>query len=379
MPHIWLKNPNIDNLSSKEVIFCGTNDYDETLIALNFKNLNFALVLKRKDNRYLLKYDKPSRPSDTMLLKEAISFIASKLGGEIVSDNTKGGKNYSLENLIEPECFDIKSFENKKIFIEIGFGSGLHLENLAKNNKDNAYIGIEIYKPAIYKFLNRCNLNNVHNAYAIDEDARVFLDTLPYSSLDGIYVHFPVPWPDAPHRRVWSKEFLNASLNVLKENGFVHLRTDDKEYFEFAKEVANDLNLNYEFAVNEPLEIVSKYEARWQRQNKDIYDLVVLNRQVVNCDKSAYNFTFEQLPDFEKTVAKDGILVACKKPYIDLIGNKVYKVAFGATNKPKMYYVFVKDSRAFYWPKEPLLSDTNIKAHQILKEEIGSINSCARA
>ena len=113
MPHIWLKNPNIENLQNEDIVFCGTNDHNETLIALNFRNLEFALLLKRKNDRYLLKNNKPSRPSDTMLLKEALSSVAGKLGGEIVSDNTKGGKSYSLENLIEPESFDIKRFENK--------------------------------------------------------------------------------------------------------------------------------------------------------------------------------------------------------------------------------------------------------------------------
>ncbi|MEY4504040.1 MAG: tRNA m7G46 methyltransferase [Pseudomonadota bacterium] len=379
MPHIWLKNPIIDAIKSERVTFCGINEHNDTLIAINFDGLEFALSLKQKNEKWLLKYDKPSRPSDTKILKDALRFVAKELNGEILSDNTAGNKSYALQGLIEPNSFDAEQFLNKSVFAEIGFGSGVHLQNLAANNPQNSYIGVEIYKPAIYKFLNRCALDGIKNAYAIDEDARVFFETLPYSFLDGLYVHFPVPWPDAPHRRVWSMEFVEAAIKVVKDRGFIHLRTDDKEYFEFAKEVVNELGLSYEFAINEPLEVVSKYEARWQRQNKDIYDLVIINSISVNCEKKAYNFAFENLPILDKTVVRDGILVSSKSPYIAKNGDQICKVAFGATNRPKIYYIKFKNNKAFYWPKEPLHSVSNAKAHEILKEHIGSINSSARA
>jgi tRNA (guanine-N7-)-methyltransferase len=305
MPHIWLKDPDVNLLSAKETIFCGVNEHNEYLIALNFAGLEFALSLKPKGDKWLLKYDKGTRISHTPTLKQALNFVASRLNCQILFDNTIARKTYILNGLLESNSFDPLDFDGKKVFAEIGFGSGLFLENLALNNPQNSYIGVEIYKPSINKFLNRCQLNGINNTYAIDEDARIFFETLPAEFLDGLYVHFPVPWPDAPHRRVWSKEFVGAALGALKTDGFIHLRTDDFGYYEFAKDVVSSMGLQFKTYVNEQLDTVSKYEARWQRQNKNIFDIYVYRPNEINCAKISYNFEFKEQPKENNTIIKE--------------------------------------------------------------------------
>jgi len=366
MPHIWLKNPNVNAMRCDKIIFCGTNDHQETLIALNFKGAQFALSLKQKNVNWLLKYNKSTRPSDTTLLKEALKFIAVELNGEIIFDNTQNSKTYTLDGLLDASDFDPSIFVDKKVFAEIGFGSGTHLQNIAANNPKNAYIGVEIYKPAINKFLNRCALEGVKNVYAIDEDARIFFEILPREFLDGIYVHFPVPWPEAAYRRVWSKEFVNCAFACLKEGGFIHLRTDDKEYFEFAVALSKELGLEYNFAINDELDVVSKYEARWQRQNKDIFDFILYKPNGINCAKVSYNFSFNETPSLVGAISQDELFVSVKSPYVAANGDKMLKVALGAVNRPKVYLIKIDDSGATYWPKAPLGSSANAMAHNIL-------------
>lgn len=366
MPHIWLKNPKIDSIKSNQITFLGINEYKEYLISLDFNELEFALSLKPKDTRWLLKYDKCTRPSHTQTLKNALRFVANELECEILFDNTSSDKTFELSGLLHSNSFDPSIFNSKKVFAEIGFGSGLFLQNLAINNPQNIYIGVEIYKPSINKFLNRCYIEGITNVYAIDEDARIFFEILPQNFLDGLYVHFPVPWPDAPHRRVWSKDFLSAAFKALKFGGFIHLRTDDIGYYKFAKNMLISLGLSFNEYTNAAMDTVSKYEARWQRQNKDIFDIYVYRPNEINCDKMSYNFEFKKIPTVSDTVVKDGVVVSPKSPYISKNGDKVLKVALGAVNRPKVYLIKVTNTSVSYWPKPPLESKFNAIAHEIL-------------
>ena len=89
-------------------------------------------------------------------------------------------------------------------------------------------------------------------------------------------MHFPVPWNKKPHRRVFCKAFLQESLRVLDDNGLLHLRSDDEIYFRDALNLALSYkHINLQVQKNHKNAIVSKYEARWERQNKDIFDLKI--------------------------------------------------------------------------------------------------------
>ena len=43
-----------------------------------------------------------------------------------------------------------------------------------------------------------------------------------------------MPWDKKPHRRVINEDFINESVRVLKRDGFLHLRTDSDNYFNYS-------------------------------------------------------------------------------------------------------------------------------------------------
>ena len=180
-------------------------------------------------------------------------------------------------------------------FLEIGFGSGRHILHLAQKHPTAKIIGLEIYRPAISQVLRQIDILGLQNLYLASIDARVLCEVLPAKCLDRIYLHFPVPWDKNPQRRVLSAQFLGNAIRALKDDGFFELLTDSAEYFAFAKALAK----GYKFKAEEGAEgeVVSKYEARWRRQEKVIYKLCiypacgnsVLGMQFRTCEKSQNN------------------------------------------------------------------------------------------
>lgn len=214
-----------------------------------------------------------------------------------------------------------------KIFLEIGFGSGRHILHLAKQNPNDIFIGLEVHTPSIEQVLKNIAISNLENLFILHFDARVLLEILPSNSLDCIFLHFPVPWNNSPSRRVFSEHFLALALRVLKKGGILELKTDDEIYFKDALNISKNhqnppnkkskalakiarkmtiqssVQTSQDFANNDfyqdaqtnatttiddspksstkdstqvlSSQIISKYQARWLRQNKDIFTLKV--------------------------------------------------------------------------------------------------------
>ena len=160
----------------------------------------------------------------------------------------------------------------RKISIEIGFGSGRHLLDLALENQGEIFLGVEIYRPAIRQVLGQIRRLNLQNLFVIHADCRALFETLPPQFFSRVYLHFPIPWEKCPARRVFSEDFLRQTLRILRQGGFLELRTDSEIYFLDALEIAQRFaTVRVETSQNEALKIKSKYEARWLRQEKDIF------------------------------------------------------------------------------------------------------------
>lgn len=182
------------------------------------------------------------------------------------------------------------------IILEIGFGSGRHILHVARANPNALVLGLEIHTPSIEQVLRQIEILGLSNLYLSRLDARIFLQALPPRALRQIYIHFPVPWNSAKHRRVLSAALLKQVLRALDSGGELEFRTDDREYFSDVLGLAHALEsaskslestpessaldsapkaLCVRHSINESQAITSKYEARWLRQSKDIYTIVM--------------------------------------------------------------------------------------------------------
>ena len=131
---------------------------------------------------------------------------------------------------------------DKKICIEIGMGKGDFISNMAKLNSDNVYIGIELSPQVLalaIKKLNRFEEENgisLKNLYFMSFDALKLLDYFSENQVDVLYLNFSDPWPKKRHtkRRLTYKDFLENYKKVLKKDGIIEFKTDNRGLFEYS-------------------------------------------------------------------------------------------------------------------------------------------------
>lgn len=131
---------------------------------------------------------------------------------------------------------------DKKICMEIGMGKGDFISNMAKFNPDNVYIGIELSPQVLalaIKKLNRFEEENgisLKNLYFMSFDALKLLDYFSENQVDVLYLNFSDPWPKKRHtkRRLTYKDFLENYKKVLKKDGIIEFKTDNRGLFEYS-------------------------------------------------------------------------------------------------------------------------------------------------
>lgn len=174
------------------------------------------------------------------------------------------------------------------IHIEIGMGKGKFLNQLAKENPDINYIGIEKYSSVLIRAIEKRkeleeNNNSLKNLCFIRFDADFITDIFDKDEIDRIYLNFSDPWPKDRHakRRLTSKEFLAKYDTFLKPTGEVIFKTDNRLLFDFSlEEVTNagwilknstfDLH-NSEYAKGN---IMTEYEEKFSSLGNPIHRLV---------------------------------------------------------------------------------------------------------
>lgn len=356
------------------------NIKEERLIATKVDEDEFFLLLKEEEGRVLLKTDKVTRPSATHIAHKALLAYAKVANLEIISSNVpEKSQNIHLQEMSALK--DISFFANnfsdtREIRVEVGFGSGRHLLHQASQNRDILFIALEIHRPSLEQVLKQINIQNLDNIYLLDYDARLFIEMLESNSVGAIYVHFPVPWDKKPHRRVISLAFVNEAKRVLKVGGTLELRTDSKEYYDYSYETMLSFErCELHIHKNRDLVVSSKYEDRWKKMQKNIYDLSLINNETSPVLKSIGDFDeidvllepseVEKLYKFVKRF--DEGFVNFERFYT-LSDGVMFRLALGSYERVEHLYLILRDQKATYFPRLPLKSKANILAHRHIKE-----------
>ena len=353
---------------------------DDELLGVEHGGEEFLLQIKPDVKATLLKYDKVTRPLKVNLLKEALDKVSKELNLEILSSNiaTSNTKSaLSSEYFKKIEDFENITYPKEKISVEVGFGSGRHLLHQAKKNPDTLFIGIEIHTPSAQQVLKQIELQELDNIWVVNYDARLFLEMLPSNVCEQIFVHFPVPWDKKPQRRVISRSFVDESMRVLRVGGRLELRTDSDKYFWYALETFFSVpKVEVEVRKNEALEVTSKYEARWKRQEKDIYDVYVKCTQDSEPKVLSVDFNFnivkyrkgleEELP--KKAMVFDGYFVHFERLYKTEDEKLLVKCAFGSFDRPEHKYIILDKTSCRYFVSPPVKTAVNYEAHKKIME-----------
>jgi len=191
----------------------------------------------------------------------------------------KFGIDYSEQQLDLERIFDRTS---EKI-LEIGFGNGDSLWQMANASPEKDFIGIEVHRPGVGHLLHLVETSDNTNLRIISYDAiDVLINQIKNNSLDRIQLFFPDPWHKKKHhkRRIVQDEFANLVAKKLKPGGIFHLATDWENYSEYMQEVLNR-NDNFENLsedntfVPKPIERpTTKFETRGKKLGHGVWDML---------------------------------------------------------------------------------------------------------
>jgi tRNA (guanine-N7-)-methyltransferase len=379
MPHFLASEidkvdfPKVSNGFEFQEIFTSSG---ESLISTLYQNKKFFLRQILKNGNIMVKGDQYTRPAPVSILKNAIKAYWEVSNAKVTFENLSDKKIQKQDDKFK----DIKYFLNDfkfedDIFIEVGFGSGRHLLAQAKANPNVTLIGLEIHTPSIEKVLRQIHLENINNVLVLNYDARLFLELVESNSINKIFVHFPVPWDKKEHRRVYSKEFISEASRALKVGGRLELRTDSPNYYEYVKGLFLDMNINIDIKKNEETIVSSKYEDRWKKQKKDIYDMIFTNQNQDEKLDLDYDFSFDELKSFheikelsKKPMIFDGFVIHFQDFYTFDDSKGLVKLSFGDFNKIEHQYIFVDGCNSAYYQDLPVPSKKLFLAHKKLNE-----------
>jgi len=386
MPHLHIDKfktiefPKTQDGISFNFLAKNPNHEEEKLISATMDGDDFFLLVSEKDDRSLLKSDKLTRPASTYNVHKALLAYAKCAQLNVIESNVPDvAKNVHLEEntaLKNIEYFASGFKTDKEIRVEVGFGSGRHLLHQAAENPNILFIGIEIHRPSIEQVLKQVSIQNLDNLLVLDYDARLFMELIPSNIVGKVYVHFPVPWDKKPHRRVISTSFIEEARRVLKVGGQLELRTDSENYYAYSYETFINFNKTVlHINKNKDIAVSSKYEDRWKKMEKNIYDITMINEEDSNALELIGNFDFlkvslsdEKLQELHsKTKRFEGGFIHFERVYT-LEDGVMLRISMGSFDRPEHLYLIVRGKEASYYPAQPLKSKSNLTAHKFLDE-----------
>lgn len=127
---------------------------------------------------------------------------------------------------------------NQPIRIEIGMGKGKFIHTMAKEHPEVNFIGIEKYSSVLLRAIQKMEAEELPNLKFIRMDAEDIAKVFARGEVDRIYLNFSDPWPKDRHakRRLPSREFLARYDVILKKDGILEFKTDNRALFDFAVE-----------------------------------------------------------------------------------------------------------------------------------------------
>jgi len=207
--------------------------------------------------------------------------------------NIKGAKEAIASSaMVAQEPQELKGkwreeFKNDNpIYIEVGMGKGQFIMELARQNPQINYLGIEMYQSVLLRALQKAEkAEALPNLLFICMDARMLPEVFGEGEIDRIYLNFSDPWPKDRHakRRLTSHEFLERYDKILTEYGQIEFKTDNRKLFEFSLEEANNLpwqvkehtfDLHHEEKMNRG-NVMTEYEEKFSSLGNPIHKMII--------------------------------------------------------------------------------------------------------
>lgn len=169
------------------------------------------------------------------------------------------------------------------LVLEIGFGMGKSLVQMAKAAPEKDFIGIEVHKPGVGACLGEAETEGVKNLRVFEHDAiEILNDSIADNSLSTVQLFFPDPWHKKRHhkRRIVQAEFAQLLRRKLKIGGVFHMATDWENYAEHMLEVMkaaegySNLSETGDYVPRPEHRPLTKFENRGVNLGHGVWDLM---------------------------------------------------------------------------------------------------------
>ena len=180
----------------------------------------------------------------------------------------------------------LKDNKTKKIILEIGMGKGDFITQMALQTQEYIYIGVElsiqVLAIAIKKLKKFEKENNVRldNLYFMSFDAINLSEIFDGVEVEKLYLNFSDPWPKKRHakRRLTNERFLKEYKKVLKKDGIIEFKTDNRLLFEYSLVSMQNFGMTFlevylDLHKTDVYNIETEYENKFSK-NGPIYKLV---------------------------------------------------------------------------------------------------------
>jgi len=181
-------------------------------------------------------------------------------------------------------------FQNENpLKLEIGFGNGNFLIDMAIREPQSNFIGIDFYHKGIRKVIthmDRLHLKNIRVAYG---DASEKIPILfEEGEISEIFINFPDPWPKKRHhkRRLIKPNFVESLAGKLAPQGKVRIATDFTSY---AQEILEVMQADTQF--------YNPHEDRGYFHERNDIPKTKYEKAFLDAGKKIYYFEFSKEPD----------------------------------------------------------------------------------
>ena len=167
-------------------------------------------------------------------------------------------------------------------------GKGRFMMEMAEKNPEINYLGIEMYSSVLLRAVQKMEEKELHNLRFILMDAREIAEVFDHEEVDRIFLNFSDPWPKDRHakRRLPSRQFLQRFEQVLKKDGVIEFKTDNRDLFDFAVEETEPagweiLEISYDLHQDEKMmkdNVMTEYEERFSSLGNPIYKYIIRKR-----------------------------------------------------------------------------------------------------
>ena len=178
-------------------------------------------------------------------------------------------------------------FEKKApLRIEIGMGKGRFMMDMAATYLDINFVGVEVYESVLLRAVQKLEKEEeIKNLYFLREDAKNLPDIFEEGEVDRIYLNFSDPWPKDRHakRRLTHRGFLAIYDKILKKDGVIEFKTDNRGLFEFSLLEAQEagwqiLEKTFDLHNDEVMNkdnIMTEYEEKFSSKGNPICKMII--------------------------------------------------------------------------------------------------------